>query len=57
MELAYAYVQFGDKDAALAILKRSLAVPYGTTTALLRLDPSWAPLRSDARFQALLGGG
>jgi TolB-like protein/Tfp pilus assembly protein PilF len=54
LALARVQVQFGDKAAALAILKRSLAVPYGTTAALLRLDPRWAPLRGDARFQALL---
>ena len=54
--LAWADLQFGDKDAALPILARSLAVPYGTTKALLRLDPRWAPLRGDPRFPALLRG-
>jgi len=48
------HVRFGENDAAIAILKRSLTVPYGTTAARLRLDPDWTPLRNDPRFQALL---
>ena len=48
------HVRFGENDAAIALLKRSLTVPYGTTAARLRLDPDWTPLRSDPRFQALL---
>ena len=48
------HVRFGENDAAIAILKRSLAVPYGTTAARLRLDPDWTALRNDPRFQALL---
>jgi serine/threonine-protein kinase len=49
----------GEKDGAISALQHLLATPYGTnsppiTPALLRLDPSWDPLRDDARFQKLV---
>jgi TolB-like protein/cytochrome c-type biogenesis protein CcmH/NrfG len=56
LDLARAQLWLGDDDAAIALLAHSLTVPYGTTVALLRLDPSWQPLRNDPRFKALLAG-
>lgn len=56
LDLARAQLWLGNDDAAIALLARSLTVPYGTTVALLRLDPSWQPLRNDPRFKALLAG-
>ena len=53
----------GDHDAALAEVERALVEPSILSVPLLRLDPSWAPLRNDPRFQSLLarhplpGGG
>ena len=46
----------GDHAAAITTLENSLKIPGGMTTALLRLDPVWDPLRGDTRFQALTRG-
>jgi TolB-like protein/Tfp pilus assembly protein PilF len=51
--------QVGEIDRAVARLERLLTIPYGpgpVTQALLRLDPSWNPLRSHPRFQKLISG-
>jgi tetratricopeptide (TPR) repeat protein len=47
----------GDHAAAITTLENSLKVPGGTTIALLRLDPTWDPLRGDPRFQKLTANG
>ena len=50
----------GENTDAISILTRLLKIPYlnfdaptPITGALLRLDPAWDPLRSDASFQKL----
>lgn len=55
-------VQLGEKDSALARLPQLLAARYHSwfyffplTPALLRLDPSWNPLRGDPRFEKIVG--
>jgi TolB-like protein/cytochrome c-type biogenesis protein CcmH/NrfG len=54
-ETAFAQIQahFGDHDAAIAALPHLLEVPAGLTTANLKFDPFWDPLRKDPRFQKL----
>jgi TolB-like protein/Flp pilus assembly protein TadD len=54
-ETALAQIQahFGDHDAAIAALPHLLEVPAGLTTANLKFDPFWDPLRKDPRFQKL----
>jgi TolB-like protein len=46
----------GDRDGALALLREALArgLPFGPA---LHADPALAPLRGDARFQALMRPG
>ena len=51
---------FGENSRAISILTRLLQTPYDSpiypfvlTPALLRLDPTWDPLRSDPAFQKL----
>ena len=54
LALAQIYAWTGENDAALELLERSLTTPAGVTVSSLKLDPTWDPLRSDARFQALV---
>jgi TolB-like protein len=57
-DVARAYVALGDFDRALPLLEHALRVPgvEVLTTAYLRFDPSWDPIRNDPRFQKLAGG-
>ena len=54
LALAATYTQFGEYDAAVEQLDRVLSIPSLVSSPLLRVDPLWAPLRSNPRFQALL---
>jgi serine/threonine-protein kinase len=53
--VARAHVALHDFDRALPLLEHALRVPgvEVLTTAYLRLDPSWDPIRNDPRFQKL----
>ena len=58
--VAFIQTVFGEKSAAISTLERLLKVAYfsdtyGTpiTPALLRLDRTWDPLRSEPAFQKL----
>jgi TolB-like protein/Tfp pilus assembly protein PilF len=59
--LALVEMIVGENSRAIATLTRLLRTPYGgwlysptpITSALLRLDPIWDPLRSDSMFQKL----
>jgi len=52
--LAQIQARFGDFDSAIATLPHLLEVPAGLTTANLKFDPFWDPLRKDPRFQKLI---
>jgi len=51
--LALVYTMVGEFDAAIDLLEKLLPMPGGTSIRLLRLDPSWKPLRNIPRFQKL----
>jgi tetratricopeptide (TPR) repeat protein len=59
--LALVDMMIGETSRAISILTRLLQTPYGgwlytpapITPALLRLDPTWDPLRGDPAFQKL----
>jgi tetratricopeptide (TPR) repeat protein len=52
--LAGIYTWTGEHDKAIQLLDHLLQVPNGITVPLMRLDPTWDPLRKDPRFQALI---
>ncbi len=53
-DLARIYTMVGDYDAAIDRLEYLLSIPGDLSISLLRIDPTWDPLRSHPRFQALL---
>jgi serine/threonine-protein kinase len=53
-DLARVNLMVGDYDAAIAQLEYLLSIPGELSVPLLRLDPTWAPLRSHPRFKKLI---
>jgi serine/threonine-protein kinase len=53
-DLARIHAMVGEADAAIDQLDFLLSVPGELSVNLLRVDPSWNPLRNHPRFQALL---
>jgi serine/threonine-protein kinase len=54
--LARVYAVSGNTSAALDHLEPLLAMPSFLAAGQLRIDPAWAPLRGNPRFQRLLAG-
>lgn len=54
--LAGAYSLLADPDRAIPLLEQALSASYhhAITTAEIRLDPVWDPIRNDPRFQKLI---
>lgn len=55
LQQAEVLARVGEIERATALIEQLLSVPSVVSPAWLRLDPAWDPLRSSARFQALLG--
>jgi len=54
VDLAMIYIKVGEHDPALDQIAYLLSIPSSLSTALLRLDPQYDPLRELPRFQRLL---
>jgi hypothetical protein len=52
--LAQIYAAVGDHPHALDQLDSLLSKPYFISPAWLKIDPTWAPLRSDPRFERMI---
>ncbi len=55
--LAHIFVLTGDHDAAIDELTSLLSAQAPVSPSWLKADPTWDPLRDDARFQSLLESG
>ena len=55
--LAVVYATLGEADSTVKQLRTLLAVPSWISVALLRVDPTWDPVRGDPRFQRLVRRG
>jgi tetratricopeptide (TPR) repeat protein len=53
LPIASVYIALGDRDAALRWLERAYQA-RSANVAFLATDPMWDPMRSDARFVALV---
>ena len=54
--MARIYMITGEQDKAADVLESILKVPYYLTPAWLAIDPTWAPLKGNPRFQRLIAG-
>jgi len=55
-QLARIYVLLGENEKALDQLEELMTIPYYLSPGWLRIDPTFAPLRGNPRFQRLLQG-
>ena len=56
-QVARVYLAAGEKDKALDVLEALLKRPYYLSPAWLKIDPSFAPLRGNPRFERLAAAG
>ena len=53
IERAAVEARVGETNAAIEHIRYLLSIPCLLSPALLRIDPTWAPLRADSRFRKL----
>jgi tetratricopeptide (TPR) repeat protein len=56
-QLARIYLLVGEPEKALDQLEPLLKMPYYLSPGWLKIDPTFAPLRGNARFERLVAGG
>ena len=52
--MARIYLMTGEPEKALDMLEPLLRIPYFLSPGWLRIDPTWAPLRGNPRFEKLI---
>jgi serine/threonine-protein kinase len=55
-QLVRIYIAAGEPEKALELLESLFKIPYYLTPGWLRIDPNFAPLRGNSRFQRLVAG-
>ena len=56
LQLARIYLLVGEPEQALDQLEPLLRVPFYLSPGWLRIDPTWAPLKGNPRFERLIAG-
>ena len=57
LQLARTYMIVGESELAMDQLEPLLGMPHYLSPAWLRIDPTWARLKDNARFKRLAAGG
>jgi hypothetical protein len=55
-QLARIYLLVGEREKALEQLEPLLKMPYYLSPGWLRIDPTFAPLKGNPRFERLVAG-
>ena len=54
--MARIYMMCGEPEKAIDMLEPLLKMPYFLSPGWLRIDPTWAPLKGNPRFERLIAG-